>query len=108
VVVNAVGSAGVKEVTVQQQGAAADVVQDDSQFGDEIVLPNDIAVRRLQFGVLGIGYPHVSEFLQERPVVAVGLAFAVQAQNFAPAAHHINAVAVATGPEQTPQSHWSK
>ena len=53
-VVNAVGRAGVKEVPVQQQGAAADVVQNDSQFGDEIVLPKDIAVGRLQFGVLGV------------------------------------------------------
>ena len=93
-VVNAVGSAGVKEVAVQQQGAATDVVQNYPQFGDEIVLPQDVAVGRLQFGVRDVCDAHVSQFVQEGPVIAVGLAFAVQAENFAPAADHINAVAL--------------
>ena len=93
-VINAVGSAGIEEVAVNQKRAAADVVQHHVQLGDEVVFPDDVPVRWFQFGIRRVGYTHVSKFILERAFIAIRLTFPVQAQDFAPATDHINTVSI--------------
>ena len=89
------------EQTVYQQGRACTrIVRRAVQTFHKIEPPNNVTVAGLQCGTGSI-HPHVRQLVRERPIVAVGLAGAVQTQHVSPVADHKDAVAM----HQRPGAH---
>ena len=83
-VIQAVGRANVEQIAVQQHGAVGRVVRPDAQLGGHVEGPDDIGVFSAGLQRREAGRDHVSAFLGERPVVAVGHPFHVETDDLAP------------------------
>ncbi len=89
-VVHAIGGSAVKDRAIDQHRAGGDVVGANAQVVHEIVFPDDVAVGFFERHRRVLAARDVLGFTLERPVVAIGLAFHVQAQDLSRVGHHIH------------------
>ena len=100
----AVGSAGIDQVVHNEHGAVRGIVREDAQFIHHVIDPDDVRVVRTDFRLRFSGANDVLGFIHEWAVIAVGQAFGVQADDFAPAGDEINAIAFDAGRRQQAQA----
>ena len=82
VAVDAVRRAQIEQIAVDQDRATGGVVRADAQIVDQVEAPDDVGVAGLQLDRRLVRADHVLALVAERPVVAVGLAVHVEAQDF--------------------------
>src|SRR5206468_6091305 len=89
----AVGGAGVHEVIHDQHGAVGGVVRKNAEFVHHVIDPDDVGVVRADPGFRFAWTDDILGFVHKRPVIAVGHAFGVQADDLAAAGYQVNAIA---------------
>ena len=94
---DAVRGAGIQYVSVDQNGATSGIVRTDVELVDGIETPEDIGVVFVQFERWIAVAGDVLRFVRERPVVAIGQAVGVQAEDVAGTADDIDAISVHRG-----------
>ena len=91
--VDTVTGVEIEIVSVEENGGVSRIVRVHADLGRHVVQPKDI---RVDVGDLGGGFPgwhHVAPFIQIGPVITVGLALQVQADDFRPVGDDVHAIA---------------
>ena len=103
--IHAVGCAHVKKIAVDENRAVGRVLAPNVQIVDDIDLPKNVGVRGLQSDRRAARAGDEAAFVGKRPVVAVGQAVDVEANDLAAIGHQVDAIAVDGGRGADAQAH---